>query len=86
MTRLPFIRYRLPTVQGPPLPGLIIMGTGRGVRSAYVVLGAVRTNGTPGLGVTTWRVTVERMSAAAGRAAIAAGMPHADIRWDRRKP
>lgn len=86
MTHLPTIRYRCPTVQGAPPPGAIIMGTGSRTRRAYRVLTARRAKSPSWvqLGICTWRLTVEPMSAAHGREDIAAGAPHWNIRWDRR--
>lgn len=83
--RVPSIRYRCPAVDGAPLPGTIIMGDGPCVRRAYRVLSADRTqSGIAGLGVVTWRLRVEPMSAAAGREEIAAGALWWTIAWDRR--
>jgi hypothetical protein len=84
--RQPTIRYRRPTADGPPPPGLIIMGTGSRVRRAYLVLSATRVKSPNwyGLGVCTWRLRVEPRSAARGREEIAEGAPHWDIVWDKR--
>lgn len=80
------IRYRCPTIQGPPLPGHIIMGHGHRVRRAYRVLGAQPSRGgLVALGCTNWRLTVEPMSAERGCAEIDAGCPSWGIVWDSRK-
>jgi hypothetical protein len=79
------IRYRCPAAHGAPMPGHIIMGTGPRVRRAYRVLACQKAKSTPALGVSTWRITVESMSAAAGRAEIEAGCPAWHIQWDRRR-
>jgi hypothetical protein len=70
------------------MPGHILMGVGPRVRYAYRVLGARQANGVPALGMATWRLQVERMSAAAGREEIGHGVPFWSIKWDarRRKP
>lgn len=78
------IRYRCQATLGAPLPGSIVMGTSDRVRRAFRVLGARRVEGMAALGVATWRLAVEPMSADAGRAEIAAGAPFWSIRWDRR--
>lgn len=87
----PVIRYRLPADCGPVPIGAILMGTGPRVRRAYRILSAqqvrpgwFRHDGCGGYEV-TWKLTVEPMSAEAGRAEIAAGMPHRSIVWDKRE-
>lgn len=80
------IRYRCPASHGEPPIGAIVMGDGARVRRAYLVMRAVRCRGTPALGSVTWRLTVERMSAAAGRYHIECGAPHWTIVWDSRAP
>jgi len=84
MTRAPTIRYRCPPARGAPSPGHIIMGNGPRTRRAYRVLSVRRAKGLAALGVATWRIAVEPMSAAAGREEIAAGVPHWLIKWDSR--
>jgi len=80
------IRYRVPTIEGAPLPGSIIMGDGPRVRRAYRVLGAKASRGgLVALGCTTWSLTVESLSADAGRAEIANGCQSWGIVWDSRK-
>lgn len=79
-----FIRYRCQSVLGAPLPGSIVMGTSDRVRRAYRVLSARRAAEMPALGVATWKLAVEPMSADAGRAEIAAGAPFWTIKWDAR--
>jgi hypothetical protein len=81
----PSIRYRTPAADGPPLPGTILMGDGPRVRRAYRVLGAVRCRGCPALGIATYRLQVERMSAARGLEEVAAGAERWLIRWDSRE-
>lgn len=84
--RHPTIRYRCPTASGAPLPGHIVMGEGPRVRRAYRVLDARATRGgLIALGCITWRLTVEPMSAAAGRSEIAAGVPAWGVKWDVRR-
>ncbi len=86
MNRAPTIRYRCPAAHGNPSPGHILMGEGPRVRRAYRVLTIRRTRGgLIGLGCVTWKLTVEPISAAAGREEIAAGVPLWSIRWDSRK-
>lgn len=80
----PAIRYRCPAAHGAPAPGHIIMGDGPRTRRAYRVLSLRRAKGQAALGVATWRVAVEPMSAAAGRSEIEAGTPHWSIKWDNR--
>lgn len=84
--KLPTIRYRCATHEGSPLPGHIIMGDGPRVRRAYRVLSIRKTKALPGLGTTTWCISVEPMSAAAGRTEIDEGTPSWGIQWDSRKP
>ena len=64
------------------------MGLGPRVRRAYRVLNARRVKSSvwrrAGLGVVTWKIDVERMSAEAGREEIALGAPHWGIVWDKR--
>lgn len=80
------LRYRCPTIQGSPLPGHIIMGDGPRIRRAYRVLGATPARGdVPALGCTRWNLTVEPMSAAAGRLEIEAGCSWWGITWDARR-
>ena len=67
------------------MPGTILMGVTARTRRAYRVLEAVKAKGPPALGCSTWRLRVERMSAEAGRAEIAAGAPGWSIEWDSRK-
>lgn len=83
--RTPTIRYRCPVNRGAPSPGHIIMGNGPRTRRAYRVLSVRRAKGQAALGVATWRIAVEPMSAAAGRAEIEAGTPHWSIKWDSRR-
>lgn len=84
--RMPTIRYRCPTIEGGPMAGHIVMGDGPRVRRAYRVLAAVKTRaGLPALGCCTWRLSVEPMSATAGRAEIEAGVPRWGIVWDVRR-
>jgi hypothetical protein len=62
------------------------MGDGPRVRRAYRVLSAARTKSAiVGLGVVTWKLRVEPMSAERGRAEIAAGTPWWCIHWDKRQ-
>jgi hypothetical protein len=82
--KTPTLRYRCPTRDGGPSPGDIIMGDGPRVRRAYRVLKATRSSGLPALSYATWRIAVEPMRAAAGRAEIEAGVRHWSIIWDRR--
>jgi hypothetical protein len=85
MRKASTIRYRCPDAWGGPPIGLILMGDGKRVRRAYLVLGAKKAkSSSAGLGVTTWRLTVESMSAERGREEIAAGCPHWSIVWDSR--
>lgn len=79
------LRYRAPAVLIAPPPGAILMGEGPRVKRAYCVLGSRRAKGVAALGIATWALTVEPMSAARGRDEIAAGAPHWSIVWDRRK-
>lgn len=68
------------------MPGHILMGEGPRIRRAYRVLGAKKaTGGLIALGCATWRLTVEPMSAAAGREEVEAGAPLWGMRWDVRK-
>lgn len=83
--KTPTLRYRCPAVDGAPPIGLILMGTGPRVRRGYRVLATKRSKGIAGLGVATWRLHVDPMSAARAREEIEAGAPHWDIVWDRRK-
>jgi hypothetical protein len=86
MSRAPTIRYRCPATDGEPFPGLILMGDGPRVRRAYRVLSTRRSkSGLAALGIVTWKLTVEPMSAAAGREEIATGVPAWSIKWDSRK-
>jgi hypothetical protein len=79
------LRLRCPVAHGHPTPGCIVMGTGLRVRRAYRVLAATKVKSTVVmLGIWTWRLTVEGMSAERGKAEIAAGHPHWTINWDRR--
>lgn len=81
----PQLRYRVPTTEGPPPIGAIIMGRGKQVRRGYRVLAAVKTKAAMVmLGVTTWRVSVERMSREAAQEEIDAGAPRWSITWDKR--
>jgi len=83
--RTPRLSYRCPACDGPPAPGTIVMGLGPRVRRAYRVLNARRVRSKiVGLGVVTWKIDVERMSAEAGREEIALGAPHWGIVWDKR--
>lgn len=88
--RQPIIRYRLPLVDGTPEIGAILMGDGPRVRRAYRILSATRTKSAlVGLGVVTWKLIVEPMSAVAGREEIDSGVPGWSLQWDkrsRRKP
>ncbi len=85
MSRVPTISYRCPAEEGAPSPGIILMGDGPRVRRAYRVLSARRTkSAVVGLGIVTWKLRVEPMSAAAGRDEIDAGVPWWHIHWDRR--
>jgi hypothetical protein len=61
------------------------MGVGPRTRRAYRVLAATRCKGMPAVGVATWRIQVEPMSAERGREEIAAGAQHWDIVWGRRE-
>jgi hypothetical protein len=80
------LSYRCPTVDGAPLPGTIIMGDGPRTRRAYRVLGARKARGSLiGLGVTTWAIKVEPMSATRGRDEIAAGAIGWSLVWDKRR-
>lgn len=82
---VPQIRYRCPTAGGPPPIGAIIMSKGPRARCGYRVLGAVKTKSAMVMvGITTWRVSVERMSVAAAREEVAAGAAHWEIVWDKR--
>lgn len=86
MSRVPVIRYRLPLVDGQPEIGAILMGDGPRVRRGYRILSATRTRSSlPGLGVCTWKLQVEPMSAAAARSEIDAGAPSWSIQWDKRE-
>lgn len=86
MSRAPTIRYRCPAAGDDPFPGLILMGNGPRVRRAYRVLNARKTTSVVvGLGICTWKLTVEPMSAAAGREEIDADTPAWTIKWDSRK-
>lgn len=79
------MRYRVPLDLGPPPVGAILMGEGPRVRRAYRILAAVKTkSSTAALGICTWKLMVESMSAATGREEIDAGSPHWSIVWDRR--
>lgn len=87
--RAPTISYRTDESDGRPPLGAILMGTGPRVRRAYRILVARRVKSSSwrvgsGLGTVTWKLTVERMSAAAGRDEIAAGVPWRSIVWDKR--
>ncbi len=77
------LRYRCPAVDGPPLPGFILMG--RRARRAYRVLQAAKARGTPAIGCATWSLKVESISAESARVEIALGAAHWEIVWDRRK-
>ena len=84
-TRHPIIRYRCPTAHGSPGPGDIVMGPGTRTRRAYRVRDVRKGHSSlPGLGVSTWRLCVEPMSAAHGREEIAAGCPSWSLKWDAR--
>jgi hypothetical protein len=83
--RVPTLRYRCPTVDGPPQIGTILMGEGPRVRRGYRVLSAVRGKGIAALGVVTWRLHVERMSRERAQGEIDAGTPYWNIVWDKRK-
>lgn len=61
------------------------MGTSPRTRRAYRVLDARRTKGMAALGIVTWRISVEPISADAGRAEIAAGAHFWSLVWDHRK-
>lgn len=62
------------------------MGDGRRVRRAWRILSATKTKTTlPGLGVCTWKLQVEPMSAASGRSEIEDGAPYWRIKWDKRR-
>lgn len=85
------IRYRCPVEDGSPAMGHILMGEGPRVRRAYRVLlvkqvraGWLLDNG-DGTFSATWKLTVEPMSAAAGREEIEAGTPCWGIKWDSRR-
>lgn len=84
--RIPTLRYRAPFIDGAPPVGAIVMGNGPRVRRAYRILLATKTKSSlVGLGVCTWKLLVEPMSAAAGRDEIDAGAPHWEIVWDKRE-
>lgn len=86
MSRVPTIRYRCPLEDGPPAVGTILMGDGPRVRRAYRILNATRTKSAiVGLGVCTWKLQVEPMSAASGREEIEGGAPFWSIKWDKRE-
>lgn len=86
MTRVPTLRYRSPLEDGSPPIGTILMDDGPRVRRAYRILNVVKTKTTlPGLGVCTWKLQVEPMSAASGRTEIEAGAPYWCIKWDKRR-
>jgi hypothetical protein len=63
---------------------MILMGEGPRVRRAYRVIEARRVKGIAALGIATWSIAVEPMSAAAGRAERDAGAVVWSIQWDRR--
>lgn len=87
MIRIPTLRYRCPLSEGSPAIGTILMGEGPRVRRAYRVLSATRSKSClVGLGVVTWRIKVEPMSADAGRKEIEDGTPYWSIKWDSRAP
>jgi hypothetical protein len=84
--RAPVISYRMPASDGPPPIGAILMGDGPRVRRSYRILSARRVNSRVNpFSEVTWKLTVERMSLAAGRDEIAAGMPWRTIVWDKRE-
>lgn len=86
MSRQPTISYRCPTAHGNPSPGHILMGEGPRVRRAYRVLSIRQVRGgLIALGCATWKLTVEPMSADAGRREVEAGTPRWGIKWDSRK-
>jgi len=86
VTRIPTLRYRVPLIDGAPPVGAIVMGEGPRVRRAYRIMLATRTKSALiGLGVVTWKLRVESMSAASGRDEIEAGAPHWPIVWDKRR-
>lgn len=83
--RAPTISYRTDVAEGRPPLGAILMGDGPRVRRAYRIMAAHRVNArVPAVNTVTWKLTVERMSAAAGRAEIEAGVPWQTIVWDSR--
>lgn len=83
---IPTISYRCPIEYGAPLMGTIVMGRGPRTRCAYRVLGARKVrSAVVAIGVVTWKLAVERMSAAAGREEIDAGAPFWSIKWDKRR-
>lgn len=80
------LAYRMPALDGPPPPGVILMGEGPRIRRAYRILSATKVQShLVGLGTVTWKLAVEPMSAAAGREEIDAGTPWWTIRWDKRE-
>lgn len=84
--RLPTICYRTPAASGPPLIGAILMGEGKRVRRAYRIISATKVKSrVVRLGVVSWKLRVEPISAAEGRDEIAAGMPWQTIQWDKRE-
>jgi hypothetical protein len=87
MPRTPTIRYRAPFRDGQPPPGAVLMNLSPRARRAYRVLRAVKVRSAlPMLGRATWRLSVEPMSAEAGRSEIATGAPRWSLIWDRRSP
>lgn len=85
MKRSKTIRYRCAVASGGPMPGSIVMGDGPRVKRAYLVLSSRRTGGTPALGMATFLLTVESMSASAGREKLAEGYPRWNIVWFSRR-
>ena len=81
------IRFRVPTEDGALLPGHIVMGDGPRTRRAYRVFSA-RTSrgGAATLGCVTWILSVEFLSAEAGRSEVKSGCRLWGIEWDSRKP
>ena len=67
------------------MPGHIVIGDGPRVRTAYRVLSVTKARSKmPGLGVSTYRLMVETMSAVAGRQEIELLGCYWSLVWDRR--
>lgn len=80
------LRYRSPTIDGPPLIGGILMRDGPRVRRGYRILAASKAKSrAPGLGTVMWRLHVEPMSAARAKQEVEAGVPRWSMRWDRKR-